>query len=140
MLKDEGYHVKVVTEFPDRSFSFLHYISEETLPFVAAAMQRARLVIGNDSGPAHLAGTLQTRTLAIHGPTTARIYNHIPEVTSFIKISLGCSGCHCLPSEDPSRLGWRASCDYGCGELFRTFPEEVFDVATAMLVQKEAAA
>lgn len=133
MFKDAGVHVKVVTEFPDTSFSFLHYIAEEPLPLVAAALQRAKLVIGNDSGPAHLAGTLGTRTLAIQGPTTERIFAHIPEVTCLRKISLGCGGCHCLPSKVEGELGWRQACNFGCGELYRTLPEDVFAMAMKLL-------
>jgi ADP-heptose:LPS heptosyltransferase len=136
MIKNAGLHVKVVFEHPDRSFSFVHYISEETLPYVSAAIQKSRLVIGNDSGPAHLAGTLGVPTLAIQGPTTERIFAYLPEVTSLRKVSVGCAGCHCLPSKDPAKLGWRESCEFGCAELYRTFPEEAFEVAMKMINHK----
>jgi hypothetical protein len=141
MIKNAGIHVKVVCEKVDGAFSFVHCISDKTLPYVSAAIQKARLVIGNDSGPAHLAATLGVKTLAIQGPTTARIYAHLPEVRSLRKVSLGCSGCHCLPApKDNDLLGWRASCDYGCGELYRTFPREVFDIVLEMFRTEEAKA
>jgi hypothetical protein len=100
--------------------------------FIAAAIQQSKLVIGNDSGPAHLAGTLGTATIAIHGPTQRdRIYGHIPEVVGMEKRSLPCAGCHCLPVFK-GQPAWRPSCEIGCHQLYRTFPEEVFEKAQSV--------
>ena len=142
LLRKEGYSVKVVTEQRDYGFFMpFHCIVGESWNYVAAAIQSARLVIGNDSGPAHVAGTIGTRTVAIQGATTERIYAHIPEVISYRKKELPCAGCHCLPPD------FRASCELGCLELYRTTPDEVADFAVAMLegeldalLPKEAAA
>lgn len=129
LLKDAGVNVAVVTEKLAPDFGAFRNIHSQSLAFVAAAMQSAELVIGNDSGPAHLAGTIGTRTLAIHGPTTERIFAHIPDVTSFRKKALTCAGCHCLPP-------FRDSCSLGCHELYRTFPDDVFREAVQMLWKK----
>ena len=83
---------------------------------------------------AHLAGTIGTPTIAIQGATTERIYRHIPEVISYRKKALSCAGCHCLPPN------FRHTCDYGCLELFRTFPEEVAEFAVEVLGRMEKAA
>jgi len=140
LLKREGYSVRFVTKERDYAFFMpFHCIVGKSWPFIASAIQASRLVIGNDSGPAHVAGTIGTRTIAIHGPTQgARIYGHLPEVTPFEKNSIPCAGCHCLP-EYKGAQAWRASCEIGCHQLYRTFPEEVFEMAVKILGRKREA-
>jgi len=134
LLTEAGYKVRFVMKERDYAFFMpFHCIVGKSLSFVAAAIQQSRLVIGNDSGPAHLAGTIGTKTIAIHGPTqNARIYGHLPEVIGFEKKSLPCHGCHCLPTKNGAQA-WRASCEIGCHQLYRTFPEEVFEFALGLL-------
>lgn len=133
LLKKEGYRVVVCTKERDYAFFMpFHCIVGKSFSFIAGAIQASKLVIGNDSGPAHLAGTIGTKTIAIHGPTQGkRIYGHIPEVEPFEKRSLECAGCHCLPP-------WRDSCQIGCHQLYRTFPEEVFSRCVQILGRKRA--
>ena len=131
-----GFSVKVVMEQRDYAFFMpFHCLVGKSWNYIAAAIQSARLVIGNDSGPAHLSGTIGTPTIAIQGPTTERIFRHIPEVVSYRKKALGCAGCHFLPEKE-----FRASCDSGCHELYRTFPEEVATYALSMLNPQQEAA
>jgi ADP-heptose:LPS heptosyltransferase len=125
-LKRAKIDVRVVTEQRDGAFLFVPCIYGKSLSYVAAAIQVAKLVIGNDSGPAHLAGTIGTPTLAIQGPTQERIYSYLPEVVSYRKKVLPCAGCHCLPP-------FRDSCNVGCHELYRTFPEDIYAKALEML-------
>lgn len=131
-LQREGYNVRIVMKERDYAFFMpFHCIVAKPWAFIASAIQASRLVIGNDSGPAHLAGTIGTPTIAIHGPTQRdRIFGHLPEVIGFEKKSLSCAGCHCLPP-------WRISCDNGCHQLYRTFPEEVFEKAVSILGRKK---
>ena len=133
LLKNEGYKVRIVMKERDYAFFMpFHCIIGKSFDFIASAIQASRLVIGNDSGPAHLSGTIGTHTLAIHGPTQGkRIYGHLPEVESFEKHALPCAGCHCLTDKDGG--AWRPSCEIGCHELYRTFPEEVFERARTIL-------
>jgi hypothetical protein len=135
LLQNEGYKVRFCTKERDYSFFMpFHCIVNKSWGFIASAIQQSKLVIGNDSGPAHLSGTIGTPTIAIHGPTQgARIYGHIPEVIPFEKKSLPCAGCHCLP-EYKGQVAWRASCQVGCHQLYRTFPEEVFEKAREILL------
>ena len=134
LLRKAGVTVKYVLEQRDYAFFMpFHCIVGQSWDYIAGAIQNAKLVIGNDSGPAHLAGTIGTRTIAIQGATTERIYAHIPEVISYRKKALSCAGCHCLPPD------FRASCDSGCLELFRTFPEEVARFAFQLLETQESA-
>lgn len=134
LLRKAGFTVKVCTEQRDYAFFMpFHCIVGQSWNYVAAAIQSAKLVVGNDSGPAHLAGTIGTKTIAIQGATTERIYVHIPEVVSYRKKALPCAGCHCLQPD------FRASCEVGCLELYRTFPEEVAEYAIETLTSEARA-
>jgi hypothetical protein len=90
------------------------------LPRVAALMQRSALVVGNDSFPAHLAGTVGVPTLALMGPTRPTVFTHLPDVTTLSSASLDCTGCH-------FQAPFRAACDQGCMSMYRLFPEEVLN-------------
>lgn len=128
ILRAAGFTVKFVTEQRDYAFFMpFHCIVGQSWNYIAAAIQSAKLVIGNDSGPAHLAGTIGVPTIAVQGATTERIYQYLPDVICFRKKSLGCAGCHCLPPN------YRASCEVGCLELYRTFPQDVATVAMMVL-------
>src|SRR4249919_3698600 len=66
LLKGAGFSVKVDMEQRDYAFFMpFHCIVGQSWNYIAAAIQSAKLVIGNDSGPAHLAGTIGTPTIAI---------------------------------------------------------------------------
>lgn len=133
LLTREGYKVRFAMKERDYAFFMpFHCIVGKNFNFLASTIQQSRLVIGNDSGPAHLSGTIGTKTISIQGPTQGkRIYGHIPEVEPFEKPMLSCAGCHCLPPHDGG--GWKVSCETGCHQLYRTFPEEVFERARAIL-------
>jgi hypothetical protein len=133
LLKDASIDLAIVTEKRFEEFGSFRCIYDQSLAFIAGAMQRAQLVIGNDSGPAHLAGTIGTRTLVIHGPTAERIFAHLPEVISHRQRTLPCSGCEYLPP-------FRESCGHGCHELYRTYPKDVFAHAMRLLGEKPTAA
>lgn len=83
----------------------------------AALIQRAALVVGNDSFPAHLAGALGVPTLALLGPTRPTVFAHAPAVECLTS-TLDCTGCH-------FGTPFRAACDQGCLSLFRLFPEDI---------------
>jgi len=87
----------------------------------AALMLRSDLVIGNDSGPVNIAGTLGVNTLALMGPTNPLIFAHLPEVhtMSVDEEELSCVRCH-------FQFPFRSACDQGCQALYRLHPENVF--------------
>jgi hypothetical protein len=126
LLRREGIECRMVTEKRDYDLTVFHEIYGASWSFLAGACQAAKLVIGNDSGPAHFSGTLGTPTLAIMGMTTEKIYGYLPEVVPIRKKSLPCAGCHGLQP-------YRRSCDTGCLELYRTYPEEVAAIAIEKL-------
>jgi hypothetical protein len=86
---------------------------------LAAMIERAALVVGNDSFPAHLAGALGVPTLALMGPTRPTVFAHSSAVECLGADLIDCTGCH-------FGAPFRAACDQGCLSLFRLYPEAVF--------------
>lgn len=82
---------------------------------IISLMRVADLVIANDSGPAHLAGTLGVKTLAVMGPTHPdMVFGYCPDVEclSVTAEELPCIGCHFKGDR-----GFKAACDQGCEAL-----------------------
>jgi len=86
----------------------------------------ADLVIANDSGPAHLAGTLGVKTLAVMGPTNPdTVFGYCPDVVP-VRVDetvLPCVGCHFQPDR-----GFRSACDQGCEALHLLSVQHVLDL------------
>lgn len=91
-------------------------------PHIVALMLRADLVVGIDSGPIHVAGTLDVPTLALLGPTTGSVISHCPSVTCLSppRDRIDCVGCW---FNAPYRVG----CDQGCQALSRLYVDDVFE-------------
>lgn len=129
MLNEGGVSAAVMLAARDeRFFNVPLYYYGCGLRDVAALLSSVELVVGNDSGPAHLAGTLGTPTLALMGPTRAAcVFGHIREVTPLaVSGEPGCAGCH---FSHP----YRAACDQGCQALHLLTPATVFRAACKLL-------
>jgi len=80
-------------------------ISAGRLSFMetAALIKEAKLVIGNDGAPAHLAGTFNIPTIALFGPTDPKVFSPVGTHSIVIhKIDKPCAGCskkYCLYPE-----------------------------------------
>ena len=101
-------HVEGLEQFPFYAYGF-------SLMHVMALMRAADVVIANDSGPAHLAGTLGTKTIAICGPTDPHtVFSYCPDIFPIATTAelIGCTGCHFKAS-----LGFTSACDVGCDSL-----------------------
>ncbi len=74
-------------------------ITDATVGQLAALLGRAMLVLGVDSGPLHLAVAQGTPTVAIFGPTDARIFGPWGEARQHLVVAsqLRCPGCPCIP-------------------------------------------
>jgi hypothetical protein len=97
----------------------------------AAMMARADVVIGCDSGPAHIAGTIGVPTLAVCGPTVPEIvFGHMPSVRGVTLASedLACVGCHFRGEK-----GFRSACNSGCQGLYRLTPTVVYERVRSLL-------
>lgn len=84
---------------------------------VACFMLHASLVIGNDSGPCHLAGTMGVQSIALIGATNSNVFAHVPSVHC-LQSNMECTNCY-------FQAPFRAACDQGCSSLMRLFPELV---------------
>lgn len=87
---------------------------------VVALVALSKVVVANDSGPAHLAGTMGVPTFVTAGPTRPScVFGHIPEVTALTSEDPPyCAGCH---------FGgrYRAACDEACQVLYALKPHSV---------------
>jgi hypothetical protein len=101
------------------------------IDLVAAMIKRAHLVIGNDSGPAHLAGTLGVPTIAVVGGSRKDCYyDHVDSVRC-INISpdtLPCVGCG-YEHGSPHRM----ACNTGCRALYLLTPDQVYPKVLELL-------
>ncbi len=88
---------------------------------VMALMSVADIVVANDSMPAHLAGTLGKKTIALLGPTKPTVFSHIDNVVPVQNDKLSCVGCHFKGGIN----GFRAACDQGCMSLYSLTVDEV---------------
>lgn len=127
-LQKLGYRPLVVLEKPDRRYANVAVRCHGySITEVAALVDAASLVVGNDSFAAHLAGTLNRLTLAICGPTRLEcVFSHLDSVAT-IQSGMACVGCH---FKAPN---FRAACDQGCQALFGLSVDEVLGVCVEML-------
>jgi lipopolysaccharide heptosyltransferase II len=92
-----------------------------TIRQAAALMQRAQLVITNDSASLHLASALKVPTVAIFGPTDADKYGPTAPKHRTIRRRLFCSPCE------------QALCRFNHECMRFISPQEVYDAATQLL-------
>lgn len=89
-----------------------------------ALIQRAALVITNDSAPLHIAGYLGKPSVAVFGPTDERRYGPWPGTRAAVmKREIACRPC--MRAQCPSS-------DYRCLALVK--PREVADAAVSLLL------
>ncbi len=93
-----------------------------------ALIKRMNLLIGNDSGPAHLAGVLKIPTIALMGPTRGEsIFGMYPNA-KWIESPAWCSGCYWQRD-----AGWRESCAHGCEAMFEITLDSVIEKVEAVI-------
>lgn len=102
---------------------------------VAAMIAQADLVIAGDTGPAHLAGTIGTPTLALCGPTIGSVvFGHDPNVLPLH--GQGEAVPPCAPCHFSKARGYGESCSaHGCGALAALTPLSVRDAARARIAE-----
>jgi ADP-heptose:LPS heptosyltransferase len=103
-----------------------------TLGHYAALLERARLVLGVDSGPLHLATAVSTPTVRLYGPTDPAVFGPWgpPEWHKVVTSGLPCAPCgrlDYLPSELPA---------HPCLRLI--MPEMVVQAAQEVLQRSES--
>lgn len=83
---------------------------------LARELRGARLVLGGDTGPLHLARALGCRVLTVHGPTDPRLHGPWDRPHATVHRTLPCSFCHrrmaeakaCLTTLSPTLVAERA--------------------------------
>lgn len=124
MLDRDGCNVVTMLPSAKNASGFPYFLYGHSLYHGAAMMARADIVIGVDSGPAHMAGTIGTPTIAVCGPTKPEVvFDHLPGVKCLTagRDAVPCVGCHFRADH-----GFRAACSDGCRALLMLPPEDVY--------------
>lgn len=123
MLEAEGIPVLALSSVP-----FGRSYKAESPTEMLSIIASAPLLIGNDSGPAHMAGLLGKYCLALTGiDNGAGVFGYYPKVRA-IQGKLKCSPC--LRVKD---YGFGTWCNGWCEALAKITPEEVFGEAISIL-------
>ncbi len=99
--------------------------------WVARTCTHAALVIGNDSGIAHLSALLNIPTIVVMAMMDPRAYYSLSNHTAIIPQDIPCIGCRLQPSR-----GYEEKCNTGCWALQSISPNRVFDEAMKLLEAK----
>jgi ADP-heptose:LPS heptosyltransferase len=110
-------------------------LTDTTVGQLAALLKRARLVLGVDNGPLHLAVAQGTPTIHIFGPTDSRIFGPwgIPERHVVIASTYRCPTCPCIPC---GRLDF-APDELAAHPCVRLVPEQQVEAAIAAILKAE---
>lgn len=133
-LRAAGFNTITLDSDPNRLGKFPYQRAAESIERVAALVSLSDIVICNESGPAHLAGTLDRRALVLCGPSDPLMTMGMYPSVRCMRVSqtvVECVGCH-----------WRApysvACDAGCDALHALRWQDVYRTAAGMLMPLEA--
>lgn len=98
----------------------------QPIPRLAALIGEVDLVVTIDSGPAHVAGTMDRPTLLLLGPLLENSYEHMGSVQT-IRSARPCAPCNLQPPH------YGSACHAGCAALRDLQPEAVATRARRML-------
>ncbi|MFF9118741.1 glycosyltransferase family 9 protein [Streptomyces massasporeus] len=91
-----------------------HVLPFDGLDAQATALASAHLVVGNDSGPAHIAAALRVPTVVIYGPTaTEYLWSRIYPLQKGVSLRYPCRTLR-RSAHDPEA----ARCDRGCATAY----------------------
>lgn len=86
--------VSTVQTIADNMVTPCYSIAGETTPLQFAALaKRAKLFIGNDSGPMHIAAAVGTPVIALFGPTEPAIWSPWSQRNQVVYKGVSCSPC-----------------------------------------------
>lgn len=81
----------------------INLVGKTNLIQLAYVIKKARLVIGGDTGPVHLAAGMGVRTLMLMGPTDANRNGPYGQIENAVEVDRDCKGCWkraCRKNED----------------------------------------
>ena len=73
---------------------------------IVALLERARLVIGNDTGPVHIAAAMGIPLVAAYGPTDPARTGPFGREDSVVRLDLPCSPCYSRTCCHRSCMEW----------------------------------
>jgi heptosyltransferase-2 len=118
MFEDKEVIAKILFKMKEKPFNF---VGKTNIRQLAALLQRAKLLITNDSAPLHLGCAVGTKVLAIFGPTSPEKYGPTGELDIVMSTKLSCTPCE------------SATCNFNY-ECMKLIPaSEVFETAKLMV-------
>jgi lipopolysaccharide heptosyltransferase I len=84
----------------------LNLCGKTTLRQLVALFQRAKVIVGNDSGPTHIAAALGKPLVAIYGPTNPVRTGPYRRDDAVLRIDIPCSPCYSRKCSHQSCLQW----------------------------------
>jgi len=114
---------RIVTQTGEKVFVFRDQLM--SLPDMAATIRSAKLFVGNDSGPSHVAAAVGTPTIIIYGPTP--LAKNIPfnrKIVKAITEHRSCSPCYYQGAQ-------KDKCGFACLYMLRV--ERVFSSVLSIL-------
>jgi len=130
-LEDRGINTYAFDTTIDTLRDFPRYAYGFSIETIAAAMIFSSVVIANDSGPAHLAGTMDLQTIGIIGACDPKVvWGHMESVKPMraSKSRVPCVGCHFQHA-----AGFNSLCDRECAALAAVSAHEVANAVLRMM-------
>ncbi|MDP2896775.1 MAG: lipopolysaccharide heptosyltransferase I [bacterium] len=107
--------------------AMMDFSGKTTLKQLAYLFQGAKVVVGNDSGPTHIAAAVGTPVVALYGPTSPVRTGPYGEQHTVLTTSLPCSPC------------FRRTCDQGTSCMTDISVESVYRACKPYLQKREHA-
>jgi lipopolysaccharide heptosyltransferase II len=100
-----------------------------TLPDFVSMLQRCDLFVGNNSGPGHIAASLEIPTLGIYaGTNDSKEWGPLGANAIAVYLDMACSPCYLVDPGD---------CPYGVACMRRLYPERVWQVVPRLIAGKQ---
>ncbi len=101
-----------------------------SLLLLAALLKRSEMVLGNDSGPMHLAASMGTKTVSLFGPVDGSVYGPFPARESYGSHRVVSKGLACRPCYRGFRF---PPCPWENGCLRELSVEEVWEAVVDLM-------
>lgn len=89
--------LKEAREIKSKTDGNVYVIPDSPIRYLAAIIKRCKVLIGNDSGPLHLAGAVEVPVLGIYGPTNPDLQGPYGEINATVQnTNLECLHCNLL--------------------------------------------
>lgn len=115
LLKARGEDVVVCMPKEDKAYKGLECITDLHMYFLVSLAFQSKLIISNDSFPAHLSVLLEKDCICLMGPTCKGLYGHSDKIRC-LHSTMKCSGCGFKISHQ-SGMGYREECLKTCASL-----------------------